>query len=170
MSTPTSMEHHPDIMEMRARYERAASTPRAQMIEALGLITGLYLALSPWIVGFSGFTALAICNLVTGIAFALLMAGFGSAYERTHGMAWAAALIGVWTIIAPWVIAGHFQTTRTITSNVIVGAVALLLGLAAAAVASAGRRRSGREHGREHGRQGRMRHGSEGSPGSGARL
>ncbi|AXI80785.1 SPW repeat protein [Peterkaempfera bronchialis] len=147
------MERHPDIMEMRARYERATTTPRAQAIQALGLITGLYLALSAWIAGFSGLTGLAICNLVTGIAFALLMAGFGSAYERTHGMAWAAALIGLWTIIAPWVMAGHVNTTRSIISNVIVGAVALLLGLAAAAMAGRERRTGARS-----GRLGSMRH------------
>jgi hypothetical protein len=129
------MEQHPDIMEMRARYERAATTPRAQAIEALALITGLYLAVSPWIVGFSGLTTLTVCNLVTGLAYTLLMAGFGNAYERTHGRAWAASLIGLWTIIAPWVVSGSVATTRTIVSNVIVGAVALLLGLAASAMA-----------------------------------
>lgn len=49
-------------------------------------------------------------------------------------MAWCAIAIGAWTIIAPWVVAGSVDTTRTIVSNVIVGAVALLLGLAMAAM------------------------------------
>ena len=57
------IEEHPDLMELRARHDRAAATPRAQMIEALALITGLYLAASPWIVGFNGFTTLAVTNL-----------------------------------------------------------------------------------------------------------
>ncbi len=134
-STPSSMEHHPDIMEMRERYERAATTPRSQGIEALALIAGLYLAVSPWITGFSGLTTLAVCNLVTGLAYALLMADFGSAYERTHARAWAACAIGIWTIISPWVVSGSVATTRTIISNVVVGAVMLLLALAASAKA-----------------------------------
>jgi hypothetical protein len=50
-------------------------------------------------------------------------------------MAWAACALGVWTIIAPWVIAGDVSTTRSIVNNVIVGVVALLLGLAASAAA-----------------------------------
>lgn len=138
MTNPTypTMESHPDIQEMRERHslaERAATTHRAQAVEALALITGLYLAASPWIAGFNGpvFSTLAVNNLIAGIAYALLMGGFGHAYERTHGMAWAAALLGVWTIIAPWVVAGPVDTTRTIVNNVVVGAVALLLALAA---------------------------------------
>jgi len=45
-------------------------------------------------------------------------------------MTWAAALIGVWTIITPWAVAGGVHTTRAITSNCIAGGVAMLLSLA----------------------------------------
>ncbi|WP_328680918.1 SPW repeat protein [Streptomyces sp. NBC_00322] len=134
MTTHPSIEQHPDLAEMRSRFERATTTPRAQAIETLALLTGLYLAASPWIVGFNDLSTLAVCNLITGAAYCLCMGGFGSAYERTHAMAWCAIAIGAWTIIAPWVVAGSVDTTRTIVSNVIVGAVALLLGLAMAAM------------------------------------
>jgi len=145
MTTHADIEQHPDLAEMRSRFERATSTPRAQAVETLALITGVYLAASPWIAGFSGLTNLAVCNLITGIAFALCMGGFSSAYERTHAMAWTACAIGVWTIVSPWVVAGAMDTTRSIFNNVIVGAVALLCGLAMAATAGTrgggGRRR-----------------------------
>ncbi|MER7983956.1 SPW repeat protein [Streptomyces sp. NPDC095817] len=130
------IEEHPDLMELRARHDRAATTPRAQMIEALALITGLYLAASPWIAGFNGFTTLAITNLIAGIAYMLLLGGLGSSYERTHSMAWAAAAIGIWTCVAPWVVAGDVAHTRSITSNLITGVIATLLALAAASAAS----------------------------------
>lgn len=133
MTTHPSIEQHPDLAEMRSRFERATTTPRAQAIETLALLTGLYLAASPWIVGFNGLTTLAVCNLITGAAYVLCMGGFGSAYERTHAMAWCAIAIGAWTIISPWVVVGNVDTTRTIVNNIIVGAVALLLGLAMAA-------------------------------------
>lgn len=74
-------------------------------------------------------------NLITGVAYALLMGGFGHAYERTHARAWAAAVLGVWTIVAPWVVAGNVDTTRTVVNNIIVGVIALLLALAASAAA-----------------------------------
>ncbi|GAA3893081.1 hypothetical protein GCM10023084_52420 [Streptomyces lacrimifluminis] len=136
--THTTMESHPDMAEMRerhARAERAASTQRGQAVEALAMVTGLYLAASPWIAGFNGFTTLAVNNLITGIAYALLLSGFGHAYERTHARAWAAAMLGAWTIVAPWVVAGNVDTTRSVVNNVIVGIVALVLALAAAAAA-----------------------------------
>ncbi|MEU0085315.1 SPW repeat protein [Streptomyces sp. NPDC006274] len=138
MTTHADIDQHPDLAEMRSRFERATTTPRAQAVETLALITGLYLAASPWIAGFSGLTSLAVTNLITGIAFALCMGGFSSAYERTHAMAWTACAIGAWTIVSPWVIAGEMDTTRSIVSNIIVGAVALLCGLAMAATAGAG--------------------------------
>ncbi|MFE7778712.1 SPW repeat protein [Streptomyces sp. NPDC057445] len=137
--TRNDIEQHPDIVEMRRHSERAVTTSRAQGIEAMSLVTGIYLAASPWIAGFNGFSTLAVNNLVTGIAFAALLGGLGHAYERTHAMAWAAAVIGAWTVIAPWVVAGDVSTTRTIVNNVIVGLVALTLALAAAAAGARNR-------------------------------
>jgi hypothetical protein len=133
------MEHHPDIVELRERYERVTSTPVAQAVEALAVLAGLFLAISPWVVGFSGllgFGTLVVNNLVLGLAFAMLMGGYGSAYERTHARAWAATAIGAWCLIAPWVISGNVDVRRTITTNVITGGIMLLLGLAAISMAS----------------------------------
>ncbi|MEU6592533.1 SPW repeat protein [Streptomyces sp. NPDC046881] len=151
-SPRSDMATHPDIIAMRERHEmaeRTTSTPQAQAIESVALLTGLYLAASPWITGFNGFSTLAVNNLITGIAYALLMSGgFGRAYDRVHSMAWAACALSVWTIISPWVVAGDVSTTKTIVNNVIVGIVGLLLALTAAAI--------GRPADRESGTTGRM--------------
>ena len=125
---PSRIEQHPDIVALRARYAQASARPAAQAAEGLSLLAGLYLAISPWVIGFSG-TTLTASNLITGIALAVLALGFGSAYERTYGMGWVAAAIGVWAIIAPWVVSGAPDTTKVVLSNVITGAVAVLLGL-----------------------------------------
>ncbi|MGW0753735.1 SPW repeat protein [Streptomyces sp. NPDC002587] len=140
MTTHSSIEHHPDLAEMRTRFERVTTTPAAQAVEAMALVTGLYLAASPWIAGFGILLLpLSINNLITGLAYCLCMGGLGSAYERTHAMAWTAVALGAWTIIAPWAIAGEMDTTRTVVNNVITGAVALCLGLAMAAMAGRNR-------------------------------
>jgi SPW repeat len=136
-----SMETHPDIVDMQRRHEmaeRTTSTPKGQAIETMALLTGLYLAASPWITGFNTLSTLAVNNLLTGIAYAVLMSGgFGRAYERTHGMAWACCALGIWAIIAPWVVAGNVDTTKTIVNNVVTGALALLLAMAASAAVRA---------------------------------
>ncbi|MER5636775.1 SPW repeat protein [Kitasatospora sp. NPDC002227] len=133
MSTqlPMSMEHHPDIVELRERYERASVTPRAQAVEALSISAGLFLAISPWVVGYTTFSALTVCNLILGLGYAGLMAGYGSAFERTHARAWACTLIGAFTVIAPWAINGGAHVRRTILTNCITGGVMVCLALAA---------------------------------------
>lgn len=148
-TTPQStMETHPDIVEMRSRHERAeraTTTMGVQAIETLALLTGVYLAISPWVAGFNNLQTLTVNNLIVGIAFAVLMSGgFGRAYERTHSMAWACCALGVWTIIAPWVISGDVDTTKTVVNNVLVGVIALVLGIAASVVAAVGGKSSSR--------------------------
>jgi HAD superfamily hydrolase (TIGR01490 family) len=128
-----SIEEHPDLTALRLRYERAAETPVAQLVDGLTFLAGLYAAISPWVAGFNNFTTLTANNLVTGIALALLAVGFASAYGRTHGMAWTAPVIGVWLIISPFVVQGAVTTTSTVLNNVLVGAAVVVLGLAATA-------------------------------------
>jgi hypothetical protein len=135
MTTSPRIEQHPDIAELRARYDSAGASPAAQLVDGLTALTGLYLAISPWVVGFGELTNLTVTNLIVGIALALLAAGFASAYGRTHGIAWVAPVIGLWTIISPWVVSGGSATTSTIWNNVVTGCVALILGVAAAGVA-----------------------------------
>ncbi|GAB3964142.1 SPW repeat protein [Actinoallomurus acanthiterrae] len=126
------MEQHPDIAELRARYDRVAETTSAHMLDGLTFLSGLYLAISPWVIAFhSRTTTLTVNNLLTGIAVTLLAMGFASAYGRTHGVAWVVPLIGVWTIIAPWVVRGSSATASTIVNNVITGALIFLFGMGA---------------------------------------
>jgi hypothetical protein len=139
----SGIDRHPDIVELRARYERAAATPLAQLADGLVFLTGLYLAISPWVAGFAGLRGIAVNDLITGVALALVGAGLASAYGRTHGLAWVVPVIGIWTIITPWVIRGGIAATATagmIANNVAVGAVAVVVGLAAMSVAVLPRR------------------------------
>jgi hypothetical protein len=133
-ATPPSSAHHiddhPDIVSLRERYAKVGDTAATGMLESLCVMAGLYLAISPWVVGFQDFTGLRISNLVTGLALAVLGLGFGSALERTHNLSWCALAIGVWTIVAPWAVSGNFDTTKTIVNNAIVGGVICLLALA----------------------------------------
>jgi hypothetical protein len=129
------METHPDIVAMRMPYERAAESRSTQIIEGLTLLAGVYLAISPWVVGFTDLSTITVNNLVTGIAVALLALGFASAFGRTHGLAWVVPLIGIWTVVAPWVVSGEdVNVAEVVVSNVITGALILLLGLATVAL------------------------------------
>jgi hypothetical protein len=134
MATPTHrIEEHPDIAAMRVPYERVAESPTTQITEGLALLAGVYLAISPWVVGFTNLSTITLNNLVTGLAVGLLALGFAAAFGRTHGLSWVVPLIGVWTIVSPWAVSGNVDITRVVINNVITGAVITLLGLATVA-------------------------------------
>ncbi len=127
----SSIDHHPDLLALRAGYERAAESVSAHVAFGLTLLTGLYVAASPWIVGFSATRQLARCDVIAGIAVAVLAYGFATALDRTHGMTWTVPVLGVWLIVSPWILQGLTLTTGMVWSNVIAGALLTCLGLAA---------------------------------------
>ncbi|MCI2421812.1 SPW repeat protein [Saccharopolyspora sp. K220] len=140
MSGSTPIAGHPDLTEMRLRYERASETPTAQVADGLTVLGGLFVALSPWITGFAALTpSLALNNLITGLTATVLGLSFAAAYHRTHGIAWTCPVLGAWTIVAVFVLSGTAITLSTVLCNVIGGAVLILAGLGTMAPAMASR-------------------------------
>lgn len=137
-SGTVGLDGRTDIEQLRARYEVAAERPTAQAVDGLTFLGGLYLAASPWIVGF-GARDLRITDLIVGVALAIVALGLAAAFGRTHGMTWVVPVMGAWTIVAPWVVLGSAAATAQIVSNVIAGAVIFVLGLGAMWVAQARR-------------------------------
>ncbi len=128
----SQIDQHPDLLALRAGYERTSETFAVQGTLGLALLTGLYIAVSPWIVGFDGTSRLAAIDLIGGIAIAVLAVGFASVFDRTHGMAWTMPVLGIWQIIAPWVHRGPLPTPGMVWSNVVSGVLITVLGILAA--------------------------------------
>ncbi|MDT3396536.1 SPW repeat protein [Streptomyces sp. B1866] len=125
---------HPDAAELRQRYDRVLGQRDVMLLDGPVLLTGLYLAISPWVVHFSGARFdLTLNNLVLGLAIAALGIGLTIAPSRMYGLSGAMAAIGVWLIISPWVVTRH-PDNGMIWNNVITGAVTCLLGLIALGV------------------------------------
>ncbi|MFF4477730.1 SPW repeat protein [Streptomyces melanosporofaciens] len=132
---------HPDVSEMRERYARMMDARDVVFLDGPVLLAGLYFAISPWVVHFSGTSPnLMVNNLVLGIAIALLGIGLTTAPRRMYSLCWAMSAIGVWMIISPWVVA-RGPDIGMIVNNVVVGAVTCLFGLIAAGMVM----RKGRE-------------------------
>ncbi|OBF60016.1 hypothetical protein A5787_20550 [Mycobacterium sp. 852002-50816_SCH5313054-b] len=125
----SSIDHHPDLLTLRANYERVAESTSAHVTFGLALLTGLYLAASPWIVGFSATASLATSDLIVGIAVAFLAYGFATALDRAHGMTWTLPVLGVWVIVSPWILPGVALTAGMLWSNVVAGALLTVVGL-----------------------------------------
>ncbi|MGZ4526395.1 MAG: SPW repeat protein [Mycobacterium sp.] len=125
----SSIDHHPDLLALRASYDRAAESMSAHVIFGLALLTGLYVAASPWMAGFGATGSLATSDLIVGIAAAFLAYGFATALDRAHGMTWTMPVLGVWVIVSLWILPGVALTAGTMWSNVVAGALMTLLGL-----------------------------------------
>ncbi|GAA1655827.1 hypothetical protein GCM10009679_71380 [Saccharothrix algeriensis] len=135
-----SIDEHPDLATLGLRYEEAAETPTAQVVEGLTLLTGLYLAISPWVVGFTSHNSLTVNNVFTGVTLAVLALCFATMFGRSHRIAWVAPVISAWTIFAPWLVSGPAPSIGAIVSNVIVGLVGLACTIA---MMMLGKRRAG---------------------------
>jgi len=129
---------------MRERYARLIEGRRVEMLEGLVMMTGLYAAISPWVLHFHTTNgSLTANNLILGLALAAIGLGLAMFPERVLGMSWLLVPIGIWMIISPWVVStGHSASKGLIWNNVVIGAVAVVLGAVAMAMAMMGRRRS----------------------------
>jgi SPW repeat-containing protein len=143
MTHQAYMARHPDLVELRKRYDAASASPIAEGAAGLAILGALFLAASPWIVGFNALTAITVANLIAGIAVTVLVIALAASYGRLHGLTFVVPAIGIWTIVAPWAIVGAMNVTRTIYSNCIAGGVLVLLGLVMLAVGFLRARRSG---------------------------
>ncbi|MET9664795.1 SPW repeat protein [Streptomyces sp. NPDC006475] len=126
---------HPDISEMQDRYARMLGGRDVALVDGPVFLVGLACAVSPWVVHFAGNQpALAMHNLIMGIAIAVLAIGFTVMPERMYGLSGAMCAMGVWMIIAPWIV-GSSPDAGVIWTNIILGGLTFLLGLVCTVVA-----------------------------------
>jgi hypothetical protein len=140
MSTP--LIRHPEsdsaparaVVTGQAEYELPATVSGigAQVSAALGLLTGLWVAVSPWFITLqnSGTNATTV-NLISGLAVAVV-SGFALASPRGFsGLQFANALLGVWLIIAGPILSQKYSIADPMYwSNSWAGGVLLVLALA----------------------------------------
>ncbi|MEV6589553.1 SPW repeat protein [Streptomyces acidicola] len=133
---------HPDVTEMRERYARVLGGRDVVFMDGPVFLLGLYCAASPWILHFTtSQPALAPHNLIIGVAIGLLALGFTAAPQRMYGLSWATSAIGVWLIISPWIV-GTAPDAGVIINNVVIGGLAVVLGMLCAATAARATSRS----------------------------
>ncbi|MET8413887.1 SPW repeat protein [Streptomyces sp. NPDC005195] len=127
---------HPDASEMRDRYARVMGGRDVALVDGPVFLLGLYCAVSPWILHYAtSQPALMTHNLVMGVAIAVLALGFTVTPERMYGLSWAICAMGVWMIISPWVV-GTSPDTGVVLNNIIIGALAVVLGAVCAFTAT----------------------------------
>jgi SPW repeat-containing protein len=144
-----AMADHPDLVEMRERYERASASGPAVITDGLVLLAGLWLAISPWVIHFNVTAPDVMRNdLILGIAVTVLALGLTLMPARMVRLSWATAVIGAWIVVSQWVIQQSGSNLGIVLNNIITGGVIALLGVAAAVILTAGSRGSSARSGR----------------------
>jgi SPW repeat len=146
MSTPLIRRPEADGASGHAEYALSAtgSVLGAQMAAVLAVLTGIWVALSPWFLTLQqGGTNANVVNLISGLAVAAV-----GAFALTNPRAFASlqvgsALLGVWLIIAGPILSQKYSIADPMFwSNSWAGG--LLIALAAAGLAAVALRRPAR--------------------------
>jgi SPW repeat len=95
----------------------------AKLCDVANLILGAFLFFSPWIFGFEAGTTTQNAT-IAGIVIAVLAIAALAAFAVWEE--WLNLIVGLWTLVSPWVLA--FQGNHTATTvHVIVGAAVAIL-------------------------------------------
>ncbi len=94
--------------------------------DPLSAVLGLWLLVSPWVLGFAEQTTPTVNAVVFGIA--LIATAIGATFVPRAWEEWTEGAIGVWLLVSPWALA--FEAMRNpMMSTVATGIAVLVLAL-----------------------------------------
>jgi len=96
-----------------------------KLASGLNVLAGVWEILAPFILGYSAYATPTTNAIIVGLIVTVLAAvRFLGAY-RAAWMSWVNAVLGVWLIVAPFIL-GYTGTPRT--NDIIIGIIIALLG------------------------------------------
>jgi hypothetical protein len=103
-----------------------------QAVAALGVLTGLWIALSPSFITLQhGGGNATVANLIAGLAVAAVGAASLAGPRGYAGLQFASVLLGVWVIIFPFILDAKFSIAAPMYwSNILSGGYLVVLALA----------------------------------------
>ncbi len=100
----------------------------AQGISWINVLAGIWLIISPWVLGFGALQAAMLDTLIVGIAVLILAAVRLSSTTPVPGVSWLNFILGIWLIISPFVL-DYSNVGAPSADNIIVGIIVGLAGL-----------------------------------------
>ncbi len=104
----------------------SSSSSRFRWQDGINLILGIWLFVSPWVLGFIGATNAATNAWAVGVIVAILALLAIFAYQQWEE--WINAAIGVWLFVSPWVLHVNGES-HILWNSLIVGAALVVLAL-----------------------------------------
>ncbi|QOG06578.1 SPW repeat protein [Aureimonas sp. OT7] len=103
---------------------KSLSSNNRTAFDFVNIVAGLGLLLSPWYLGYATEAYAAWNAWIVGAAVALIAVAALSAFHQVEE--WANAALGLWAVIAPWVL-GFSAVTFATWAHVIAGLVVAVL-------------------------------------------
>lgn len=100
-------------------------------ISGWNVALGIWVLISPFVLGHSQSNAFLWNNVVVGIVIGVLALICSGGADPKGGTSWLNVLLGIWLIISPFVL-GFFHLMAPVWNNVIVGIVVALVALGSA--------------------------------------
>lgn len=113
----------------------SSTSDQARWAGGINVLVGIWLLISPWVLGFTATNAALWDDVVLGIAIAVIAAIRLLWLEDQRWLSWLNLILGAWVVISPWVL-GFSGSSTPMWDNVITGIVAFIVaGWAAMATA-----------------------------------
>jgi hypothetical protein len=104
----------------------AAHRAQVQTASGLDVLAGIWLIISPFIIGYGALTGATTNDVILGIVIGILAAiRFFGAYEAAF-ISWINVILGIWVLISPWVI-GYSTHTGALANNIVMGIIVIIL-------------------------------------------
>lgn len=94
--------------------------------DPVNLILGIWMLISPWVLGYQGETSAMWNAVVLGILIGA--AAIGALAQPKAWAEWANVVLGIWLVIAPWIL-GFSAMREPMANAVIVGVATAVLAL-----------------------------------------
>ena len=94
----------------------------------INLILGIWLVISPYVLGSTGLEATVGNDIVLGILLIASSWWILAATTEVLGVSWFQMLCGIWLVIAPFVLS-YRAATHALANDVVVGVIVFIVGL-----------------------------------------
>lgn len=94
--------------------------------DPVNALLGVWVALSPWALGFEGTTVVMANAVIIGLA--LIAAALGAIFVPRAWEEWTEGALGVWLVVSPWALgfSMHYEATlNAVVAGVVIAALAL---------------------------------------------
>ena len=102
-------------------------TGQVKFASGVNIVLGAWMVIASWILGYSGVTAALWNDIIVGVIVLILAWAREANPGGIAAMSWINALLGLWLIAAPFVLAFSNQPTA-LWNNIVVGILVAFLG------------------------------------------